>query len=143
MVARAVLVAPSTAISTLARERSVVGTVTSHGTKVAETLALRTQRRGHGDHRKRTPRLGLEAVLELLSLVAGAEFDDDAGLDTLELASCLFAVGDFGTLDDGVEGLEVQESDSSAGPGRVAESRDGGGIDASDSRYGKRRRRGG
>jgi hypothetical protein len=66
----------------------------------------------------------LELVLDLGSLVSGAEFDDDTGHTlggTLELAGRLLEVGDLGPLVDGVEGLEVQELDSLSGEGRVRE----------------------
>lgn len=75
----------------------------------------------------------LKTGLELLSLVVGADFDEDTDRtldDTLELASGLLAVGDLGTLVDGFKGFEVEESDSSTGAGRVAERRDGGGFDS-------------
>lgn len=132
---------------------SVVGTITIQGAKVTEDSETfggaqsrclqprsrhrhppRTQRRRYGGHGKRTPRRrGLETVLELLSFFTGAESDNETGHtigNTLELASCLLAIGELGTLVDGFEGLEVEEYDSSTRVGRVAESGGGGGIDS-------------
>ncbi len=66
----------------------------------------------------------LKLVLDFLGLVARAEFDDDTShtlSDTLELASGLLAVGDLGTLVDGVKRLEVEELDSSTGASSIAE----------------------
>lgn len=74
----------------------------------------------------------LELVLLLLGLVAGTELDDDTGHtlgDTLQLAGGLLAVGDLGTLVDGVEGLEVEELDTGAGTVDVTESADDGSVD--------------
>lgn len=76
--------------------------------------------------------ISLETVLDFVGLVACAEFDDDTGHalgDTLELAGGVLAVGDLGTLVDGVEWLEIEESDSSTGLGGITEGTDDTGID--------------
>lgn len=59
-----------------------------------------------------------ETVLNLIGLIARAKFDDDSGhtlRDALELASRLFAVGNFGALVNGIEQLEVKELNASTG----------------------------
>jgi hypothetical protein len=71
--------------------------------------------------------VGLELVLEFRGLVAGAELDDDTS-HTLggarELAIGRVAVGDLGTLVNGVEGLEVEELNAGAGRLGVREGAD-------------------
>lgn len=76
--------------------------------------------------------VGLKTVLNVVGLVAGAEFDDLAGHtlgNTLETARRLLAVGDFGSLIDGVEGLEIDEFDTSAGLLGVVKHADNASID--------------
>lgn len=56
-----------------------------------------------------------ELIFDFGGLVSGAKFDDDTGHtlgSSLELASGFFSVGDFSSLVDRVEGLEVQELDA-------------------------------
>lgn len=77
--------------------------------------------------------VSLEPVLEVLGLVAGAEFDDDTGHalgDTLELAGGLLAVGDLGTLVGRVERLEVEQLNAGTCAGNVTNGLDNGQIDS-------------
>ena len=76
--------------------------------------------------------VGLELVLDLLGLVAGAELDDDTGHalgDALDLARRLLAICNFSTLVDGVERLEIEELDAGTGTGGVTDRADDTGID--------------
>lgn len=69
----------------------------------------------------------LELVFDFGGLVSGAEFDNDTGHalgGSLELASGFFSVGDFSSLVDRVEGLEVQELDALSSQGGVGKSAD-------------------
>ena len=74
----------------------------------------------------------LKTVLDVVGLVAGAKFDDDTSHtlgDTLKLAGGFLAVGDLGTLVDGVEWLEIEELDARTGAGWVTNGSNDGGID--------------
>lgn len=76
--------------------------------------------------------VGLKTVLNLVGLVTGAELDDLASHalgDALQAAGRLLAVGDLSALIDGVEGLEVEELDAGAGPGRIGERADNASVD--------------
>jgi hypothetical protein len=68
--------------------------------------------------------ISLKLVLEFFGLVARAEFDDDTGHalgDTLQFAGRLLAIGDLGTLVDGVEWLEIEELDASTSACRITD----------------------
>ena len=77
--------------------------------------------------------VGLEPVLDLIGLVAGANFDDDAGHtlgDALELAGGFLTVGTLGTLVNGIEWLEVEDLDTGMGLGRFGDGTDDASVDS-------------
>lgn len=71
--------------------------------------------------------VAFELILDFGGLVAGAEFDNDTSHtlgDTLHFAGRFFDVGDFGTLVDGVERLEVEKFDTLASVSNIGDSAD-------------------
>jgi len=53
--------------------------------------------------------IGFKAVLDIISLIVQAEFNDDNNSylgDKLQPAQCLITIGDFSTFVDGVERIE-------------------------------------